>query len=150
MTAGASPRALRRVRVRAALLLVVVFAAGSVSALAATRLRGVGSRITVEATGGVPTELARLHLTPLQERRVAAILGESRARTERVLVAIVPRLRAIMDSTDDQVRAVLTPAQRSAFDAERRRHRSVFLLKRRPDSGRSTIDSIGNPGDSVR
>jgi hypothetical protein len=135
---------LRRARIRAGLLLIVVFVAGVISAIAMGRLDGSRALITVEA-GGMPREIARLHLTPAQEQQVDTILRRSRADAEKVLLSTIPRLKAILDSTDDQVRTVLTPTQRAEFDAERQRHKPTFLLKRRSDTGAATVDSVGGP-----
>jgi xanthine/CO dehydrogenase XdhC/CoxF family maturation factor len=136
-------RFLSGTRLRGGLLLVVVFVAGLISALAADRLPGSRGLITVEAPP-LPEEISRLHLTVSQEHAVEAILARSRADAGRVLVEMAPRLAAILDSTDAEVRAVLTPAQRVAFDGERRRHRPAFLLRHRSDTG-MTIDSIRVP-----
>jgi uncharacterized membrane protein len=61
--------------------------------------------------------IERLDLSADQQERIDAILREQRAKAEEVLQEIQPRLTARLDSTNAQIRAVLTADQQKEFDS---------------------------------
>ena len=70
--------------------------------------------------------LDRLDLSAAQRTRVDSILERRRGQLEAFWSGPGTQLRAIVDSTREEVRAVLTPAQRAVYDsigARRRRER---------------------------
>lgn len=70
--------------------------------------------------------LDRLDLSAAQRARVDSVLERRRGQLAAFWSGPGTQLRAIVDSTRDEVRAVLTPAQRAVYDsigARRRRER---------------------------
>lgn len=66
--------------------------------------------------------IARYQLTPAQRTRVDSILGARRAEIDAFWRGPGQQLRAILDATGADVRAVLTPAQQATFDSARAEH----------------------------
>ena len=129
-----------RLRVRGVLVLVLVFAAGAATGAAGYGWwsRGRGFTTMRNDMSGV---LDQLELTPTQRSAVNVILTRSTPRTEQVMVEMADRMTALADSLDQELRAVLTPAQQQTLD--RFRQRPLFLLKRSQPDGRTRIDTVG-------
>jgi hypothetical protein len=132
-------------RVEALLLLVIALAAGAVGgagamyylhpahAPAATSGRpGFG----MGAGAGMPPVYERLDLTARQRADIERILDDARPRTDSILDASLPALRAVVESTQVRVRGVLTPLQRERLDT----------LLARPPIGRGPVRTPGAPG----
>lgn len=66
--------------------------------------------------------IARYRLTPAQRTRVDSILGARRTEIDAFWRGPGQQLRAILDATSTDVRAVLTPAQQATFDSARAEH----------------------------
>ena len=115
-----SDRADVRARLLGALVLLAVFAAGVMAGTAWSRMRPQGINVNVRMTTELPRELRRLDLSPTQEDTLRRILTGGQERTLKVLRDFEPRMRATMDSLDAEIHTVLTPSQRTAFDASRR------------------------------
>jgi Spy/CpxP family protein refolding chaperone len=64
-----------------------------------------------------------LELTAAQREQMEAILDESWRAGEEIRREVRPRLDRHIAETEQRIREVLTPAQRSRFDALRREHR---------------------------
>lgn len=123
---------MNRTRMLAVLLLVSVFAAGLVAGAAINHLTGAtaevrrgdgprGGRMGPGGPGGQPPSPAamlarRLELTGDQREQVEAIFERRRQSTEVILSEFQPRIEAQRDSTDMEIRAVLTPEQTVEFD----------------------------------
>ena len=120
-----------RVRLLAVAVLLATFAAGVAAGLGAAQWRhrafahddhGRGG-----GAGGGPMGdrfLGRLGLTTTQRATVDSILQRRRVQLERFWAGPGQQLRLVVDSTRNEVRAILTPAQRATYDsllAERRR-----------------------------
>ena len=60
--------------------------------------------------------LGELELTPDQDARVRAIIDAHRAELEGIVRSSFPRVRAIHERIDAEVRAILTPEQRRRLD----------------------------------
>ena len=60
---------------------------------------------------------SKLHLTPEQRTRVAAILDAKRQKIDVLRAEIRPRFEDIRTSTSAEIRQVLTPEQQRTFDA---------------------------------
>ncbi len=67
--------------------------------------------------GGLPRMFQQLELTQEQQERIAVIMENGRPRTDAVMNEMLPRLRAVTDSVQQEVSAVLTPQQRVAWDS---------------------------------
>jgi hypothetical protein len=119
-----------RNRIAVVLLLVLVFAAGMVTDAGIRRYRS--QRMRTMMTGEHPPFGAErdrhfgeeLGMDSLQRTRVDGIFARRRVQIDSFWKGPGKSLREIMDSTREEVRAVLTPEQRARFD---RRH-----MERRP------------------
>ncbi len=114
-----------RGRVAVGLLFVMVFAAGMVTEATVRRLRMRHMHASMEkhrAPFGAERDrhfAEELGLDSLQRARVDSVLARRRVQIDSFWKGPGHSLRAIMDSTREEVRAVLTPEQRARFD---RRH----------------------------
>lgn len=113
-----------RARLLGALVVVLAFAAGVVTGMAIERRPRPGLNVTVTAmmTNALPRELERLGLSTAQEGEVRTILLRGRDRVLAVVHDFDPRMKAAMDSTNAEIDAVLTAAQRSSLAEYRRTH----------------------------
>jgi len=135
---------MRRARLLGAGLLVAVFGSGLMAGAAGERLHASRMFVTIETQPGLPDELTRLRLSQAQAEQITGILERGRPRTAALLRDLVPQLCAVLAAIDTEVRAVLTPDQRTALDAARQQ-RPVFLLKQRTDSGTEQIENLTAP-----
>lgn len=117
-----------RVRLLAVAVLLATFAAGVAAGLGAAQWRHRAfARDDHGRGGGGPMGdrfLGRLGLTTAQRATVDSILERRRVQLERFWAGPGQQLRLVVDSTRNEVRAVLTPPQRATYDslvAERRR-----------------------------
>ncbi|HEV8597803.1 MAG TPA: hypothetical protein VGQ69_00420 [Gemmatimonadales bacterium] len=98
------------------LLLVAVFVAGVAAGFGLERVtepRMLQTRLITQ----MPQVFRRLGLTPEQQRTVDSLLEQSQPRAAAAMRETVPRLRAIADSLDAELRQILTPAQRARLDS---------------------------------
>jgi hypothetical protein len=103
--------------VRGFLLLLAVFAAGVAAGVGLDRAVTTGSKLETRLSTGMPEVLVRLGLTAEQRRAVDSLLERSRPRAQAAMAEMVPRLGAIADSLDAELRQILTPAQRARLDS---------------------------------
>jgi hypothetical protein len=114
-----------RGRIAVGLLFLMVFAAGMITEAAARRLRMRHMSAAMEhrrAPFGAERDrhfAEELGLDSLQRVRVDSVFARRRVQIDSFWKGPGRSLRAIMDSTRQEVRAVLTPEQRARFD---RRH----------------------------
>jgi hypothetical protein len=116
-----------RGRIAVGLLLVMVFAAGMITEAAVRRFRTQRIRSFMAPNGGRPPFGAErdrhfgedLGLDSMQRKHVDSIFAKRRVEIDSFWKGPGKSLRAIMDSTRQDVRSVLTPEQRARFD---RRH----------------------------
>ncbi len=121
MTADPSPR---RLHLWTALVLVAVFAGGvatGVGASWALRPPPHGRPGRPPAGGGLPPFVGELGLSAEQQARVRAIVEGHRGEMEAAIRDAFPRVRAIQDRVDGEIREVLTPEQAARFDSLRSR-----------------------------
>ena len=125
-----------RGRLAVGLLIVLVFAAGMITEAWTSRLHMQHFRTaTTRARAPFGAERDRhfgeeLGLDSAQRARVDSIFAKRRVEIDSFWKGPGHTLRAIMDSTREEVRSVLTPEQRARFDKHR--------MERRP----------GHPGDA--
>jgi hypothetical protein len=114
-------------RVRALGLVGIIFLVGGLAGAATERiLTGeVRPRSAPEEAQRRPWVVDEMDLTPDQRAAVHAILERRSERMKAAWDEIAPRLEAIGDSTKQEIKAVLAPAQRVEFDRrlEARRER---------------------------
>lgn len=113
-----------RNRIAVALLLVTVFAAGMVTDAGIRRYRSHRMR-TMMSGEHAPFGAERdrhfgeeLGMDSLQRVRVDSVFAHRRVQIDSFWNGPGRSLRAIMDSTREEVRAVLTPEQRARFDRQ--------------------------------
>lgn len=71
--------------------------------------------------GDLPPPIAALGLSPEQEGKAKAIMERHRPEFEAVLKESFPRLRALQDQVDQELKGILTEAQAKELDAQRAR-----------------------------
>jgi hypothetical protein len=114
-----------RGRIAVGLLFLMVFAAGMITEASVRRLRMRHMNAAMEhrrAPFGAERDRhfgEELGLDSLQRARVDSVFARRRVQIDSFWKGPGRSLRAIMDSTRQEVRAVLTPEQRARFD---RRH----------------------------
>lgn len=120
------PMSPRRVWLLATVVVLLAFLAGALAGAAFDRFhrgrnheRGRGERHIGEMMKH------RYGLSDDQARRVEAIVQKRRPRVDSLMATVEPQVRAVFDSTNREIRALLTPGQREKFDRDqaRRRHR---------------------------
>jgi len=114
-----------RGRIAVCLLLLMVFAAGMITDATVHRVRMHRMRMAMER-GHPPFGAERdrrfaqeLGLDSLQRARLDSVFARRRVQIDSFWKGPGQSLRAIMDSTREEVRSVLTPEQRARFDRRR-------------------------------
>ena len=91
-----------------------LFAAGAAAGIAWERTRVEPPMFRVHVNGGDARieALEELGLTDAQRRRIEQVFERAQPRTDAALRETLPRLRAVTDSINAEIQAVLTPEQR--------------------------------------
>jgi len=116
-------------RLHGLVLLLAVFAAGLVTGVGLDRALEPRTILKTRLTTRMPEVLGRLGLTAEQRRAADSILERGTPRAEAAMREMVPRLGAIADSLDAELRQILTPVQRARLDSLGLRR--MLLLKRK-------------------
>ena len=123
-------------------LVLLGFVAGAAAGVAGDRLM-TRRVIRVRLEDNMSAVLDRLRLTPDQRRQADSIVARSTPRSEAIMIEVGERLRAVADTVDRELRAILTPEQRMRLDSMRTGQR--LLLKRRiegPGGRGTTVDTL--------
>jgi hypothetical protein len=112
------------------MLAVATFALGVAAGLWLAHRPQPGVNIDVVATNAIPRELERLGLTTAQRAPIQAALTRGRDRVLGVADAFQGRIESAADSTDQEIRALLSDSQRASFDSARRANGPQFRRKR--------------------
>ncbi|MEI7893247.1 MAG: hypothetical protein WCI05_09150 [Myxococcales bacterium] len=115
---------MNRERVKAIVMLVVVFAAGAASGIAGTRLVAARKMTHLAEAGSEATRRdlllrvldRKLSLTAEQRTQAERILALRGPEAEQVLSESEPRLREIRKTTYAEIRVLLTSDQQHEFD----------------------------------
>jgi uncharacterized membrane protein len=118
----ADPNA-RRIHLWTALILLGVFVAGAATGAGVAVF--VGVRRPHGPPGMLPPPIAGLGLSPEQADKARAVLERHRPEIEAAIQESFPRVRAIQDRADAEIRALLTPEQAARFDEARSRRPSL-------------------------
>ena len=113
-----------RARLLGSAVVALAFVAGVATGMAVERRPRPGVRVTVvtNATNAVPRELEQLGLTDAQRSELRQVLTRGRHRVLSVVRTFDPAMKAAMDTTELEIGAVLTEAQRAALAEYRREH----------------------------
>jgi hypothetical protein len=111
---------LTRARVYGALLALATFALGVGAGIWYRGRIRPGVNITVVATDAMPRELERLDLSVAERASIGAALRRGRDRVLRARDQMDVMMQSAVDSTDQEIRALLTDTQRASFDSARR------------------------------
>ena len=121
---------LARARLAGALLVLVTFALGVAAGVWYSNRDIPGVNIRVTATDRMPRELERLGLTDSQRVAVHEALLRGRERVRHVMDDFQGRMQSVVDSTDVEIRPLLSDSQRASFDSARRVNGSPLRQKR--------------------
>jgi len=112
-----------RVRILTALIVAGVFSSGAVVGAGIYRW-GSGAASSEEPHGrgvGLWIPAEELDLTPEQYAKVSAIVERRRLELEAVVRESFPRVRAINEQMQNEVKEVLTPEQQKKFEELKKR-----------------------------
>jgi hypothetical protein len=127
-----------RSRAIAAALLAAAFVAGAAAGIVADRL--TSPRPTIRVRQDMSGVLDKLNLTRAQRAQAEAILQRRTPLSEDAMREVAERLRAVADSVDAELRAILSPAQRVRLDSLR--PRTLLMLKRKTPDNLTTVDTV--------
>jgi Spy/CpxP family protein refolding chaperone len=115
--------AARRLHLWTALILLGVFLSGAAAGAGLAHfLRPPPRPAGPPGRGGMlPPPLVELGLSPEQAEKARAIFERHRPELEAAIQDSFPRVRAIQERAEAEVRALLTPEQAARFDAVRAR-----------------------------
>lgn len=107
-----------RSRVVAILLLLLSFAVGGLSGMAAEEGFGLDwfDFLDEDSSAGGGRLLRGMSLTAGQQARADSVLDRQEDRLEEYWEARMPEIREIMERSQAELRALLTPAQQETFD----------------------------------
>jgi Spy/CpxP family protein refolding chaperone len=128
-------------RTRALMLLLAVFAAGVVAGVTGDRMLQPGMLYKTRLESRLPEILDRLDLTPAQRMAADSILGRSDPRVEAMMREMAPKVAAIAESVQADIRRLLTPTQAAKLDSLSGNR--LLILKR------STLKGAGARVDTV-
>jgi hypothetical protein len=113
----------QRLHVFTALILAGVFVAGGVAGAGLTVLLRAERRPDAPPPRPhlLPPPLRELQLTPDQERRAREVAERYRGEMEAAVQEAFPKVRAVQERMDADLRALLTPEQAARFDELRAR-----------------------------
>ena len=140
---------IRASRGRAAVLLLLMFAAGLTVGLAAERYalhRNADSQTGESGQrGGSTIErfADELGITPEQQARIDPILVEARERLSAVSDRVRPEWEAVVDSARARIEAVLTPEQVTRYRALLDEQEERREMRSRESAGRSDDGDSG-------
>jgi Spy/CpxP family protein refolding chaperone len=113
----------RRVWLLATVALLLTFVAGSLAGAAWERWHHAEQRRHEGGRHLGERMKERYGLSNEQVRRVEAIVQKRRPRLDSLMATVQPQVRALFDSTNTEIRVVLTPEQRVKFDRDQARRR---------------------------
>jgi Spy/CpxP family protein refolding chaperone len=134
------PQKRSRSRAIGGALLVLAFITGAAAGVTADRLLAPGPLIRTRISADMSGVLDKLGLTSAQRAQADAIIQKSAPRSREAMLEVADRLRSVADSLDAELRAILTPEQRTRLDALK--HQPMFMLKRKQPGGATTIDTV--------
>lgn len=145
---------LGRVRVQGIVLLVLVFIiGGAVGAMVdranpfrERRPKLADFRERMGKPDGMPWFFEKLDLTEDQRTRISAIFEAHRPVIDSLMGETMPRIRALRDTAEAQIKDILTPEQREKFEKFSAKHRFPLGNFRGP-FGSGDGGPMGRPGE---
>lgn len=123
-----------RTRLLAALLLLLVFAAGVAAGVAGDRFYLIRERRVLPTTGLdlvsnriVATLERELDLTAGQREQIESILERRKSRIESIWAEMRPKVRGEVEATNAEIERLLSPEQRKKFERLRARWKERSL-----------------------
>ncbi|HVP67695.1 MAG TPA: periplasmic heavy metal sensor [Anaeromyxobacteraceae bacterium] len=116
----------RRIHLLSAVVVLGSFLAGAVAGVGFYRWATPHGPPPRERSA-LPPHFRDLGLTPEQEARAAAILERHRPEIDAVMRETYPRMQAIVERTHNELKEILTPAQRARFEEIERRRPPGFV-----------------------
>lgn len=114
----------RRVWLLAAVVVLLTFVAGTLAGAAWERWHHAQVRRESTREQRLGEMLKhRYDLSDAQQAQVEAIMRRRRPRVDSLMALVQPRIRSAFDSTNAEIRVVLTPGQRVKFDRDLERRR---------------------------
>jgi Spy/CpxP family protein refolding chaperone len=137
-------------RIAGMALLAVTFAVGMLAGTAFGRV--LSAREPDAAAAAAECEQKRgphyifdeLDLTPEQRARIDGIMARRRERTDSLWRTDGTRIRAAVDSTRAEIRAVLTPDQATEYDRLREEHEARKRREREAAGGKAPAGAAGS------
>jgi hypothetical protein len=120
-----------RARLIGAVVLLGAFGAGVFVGRYLPQPEVDGVRVMIKASDRIPLELDALGLTDAQRAALRPILQRGTLRIDSVMKSLLPAMDGAIGATDSEVRLMLTPNQRTALDAARRKHPMKTIQERR-------------------
>jgi len=105
-----------RLKLLTGALLVGVFAAGTVTGAALYRWARAATAPPLPLHAAPPIPLEELELSDLQRDRIWQVVDRYRPELDAIVGATIPKVKEVHARMQTDVRAVLTPPQRQAFD----------------------------------
>jgi Spy/CpxP family protein refolding chaperone len=138
-----------RMRMAGMALLAVTFAVGMLAGTAFGRVlsaREPDARAAAAKCERGPHHIFdELDLTPEQRTRIDGIMASRRSRTDSLWQSDGTRIRAAVDSTRAEIRAVLTPTQAVEYDRLRAEHEEKKRRERQArDSAAARAGATGS------
>jgi Spy/CpxP family protein refolding chaperone len=137
-------------RIAGMALLVVTFAVGMLAGTAFGRVlsarepAGTAAAAECEQKRGPHHVFDELDLTPEQRTRIDGIMARRRARTDSLWQTDGARIRAAVDSTRAEIRAVLTPDQAVEYDRLRAERDEKKRREREAVGGKAPAGATGS------
>jgi Spy/CpxP family protein refolding chaperone len=134
-----NPTQTSRSKAIAGALLALTFLAGAAAGVVADRWLGTTPMLGTKIVRDMSGVLDKLELSADQRVRAEAIFQRSRPGTAAAMKSVSDRLKAVADSVDAELRAILTPEQRVRLDSLKR---SPVMVLKRMTPGSTTVDTV--------
>ena len=121
-------------------LLALAFVTGASAGVAGDRLLAPQTRLRITTTD-MSRVFDRLGLTGRQRVQAESIAARSAPRSHAIMLETAERLRAVADSVDAELRAILTPEQQRMLDSLRAGSRITLKRKVVGPSG-TRVDTL--------
>ncbi|MEX2153073.1 MAG: hypothetical protein WD825_07015 [Gemmatimonadaceae bacterium] len=123
-------------------LFAAVFVAGIALGVISDRLVARRPVIKARFIGDMSGVLDQLRLTAQQRAQAESIITRRAPSSEALMIELADRLRAVSDSVDSELRAILTPGQRLRLDSLRTGGSTMMLKRKVVGPGGTSVDTV--------